>query len=76
MARLPVCECESVHQDIVDAVKPQLLGDAEAIDLASVFKLFGDGTRVRIFRRFACTSCACVIWRVFWGSPSPRSRIS
>ena len=50
MERLPVCECESVHQDIVDAVQPQLLDDAEAINLASLFKLFGDGTRVRILQ--------------------------
>ena len=60
MERLPVCDCESIHQDVVDAVKPQLLNDAEAIDLASVFKLFGDGTRVRILQALRVHElCVC-----------------
>ena len=60
MARLPVCECESVHQDIVDAVKPQLLNTDEAIDLAALFKLFGDGTRVRILQALRVHElCVC-----------------
>lgn len=60
MERLPVCECECVHQDVVDAVQPQLLDDAEAIDLASLFKLFGDGTRVRILQALRVHElCVC-----------------
>ena len=60
MERLPVCECESVHQDVVDAVRPQILDDAEAIDLASLFKLFGDGTRVRILQALRVHElCVC-----------------
>lgn len=60
MDRLPVCECESVHQDIVDAVSPQLLNADEAIGLASLFKLFGDGTRVRILQALRVHElCVC-----------------
>ena len=60
MERLPVCECESVHQDVVDALKPQLLEGNEAIDLASLFKLFGDGTRVRIMQALRLHElCVC-----------------
>ena len=60
MERLPVCECESVHQDIIDAVNPQLLREDEAIDLASLFKLFGDGTRVRILQALRVHElCVC-----------------
>ena len=60
MDRLPVCKCESVHQDIVDAVSPQLLSTDEAIDLASLFKLFGDGTRVRILQALRVHElCVC-----------------
>ena len=60
MDRLPVCECESVHQDIVDAVSPQLLNTDEAIDLAALFKLFGDGTRVRILQALRVHDlCVC-----------------
>ena len=60
MDRLPVCECESVHTDVVEAVRPQLLSDAESIDLASLFKLFGDGTRVRILQALRVHElCVC-----------------
>ncbi len=60
MDRLPVCECESVHQDIMDAVSPQLLNTDEAIDLAALFKLFGDGTRVRILQALRVHElCVC-----------------
>ena len=60
MDRLPMCECESVHTDVVETVRPQLLNDAEAIDLASLFKLFGDGTRVRILQALRVHElCVC-----------------
>jgi DNA-binding transcriptional ArsR family regulator len=60
MDRLPVCECESVHQDVVDAVSPQLLNTDEAIGLAALFKLFGDGTRVRILQALRVHElCVC-----------------
>jgi DNA-binding transcriptional ArsR family regulator len=60
MDRLPVCECESVHQDVVDEVRPKLLHEDEAIDLASLFKLFGDGTRVRILQALRVHElCVC-----------------
>ena len=60
MERLPVCDCESIHADVVEAVKPQLLEQDEAIDLASLFKLFGDGTRVRILQALRVHElCVC-----------------
>jgi Predicted transcriptional regulators len=60
MDHLPVCECETVHSDVVDAVRPKLLGGDEAIDLASLFKLFGDGTRVRIMQALRLHElCVC-----------------
>lgn len=60
MVRLPVCECEAVHQDVVDAVTPQILDENEAINLASLFKLFGDGTRVRVMQALRVHElCVC-----------------
>ena len=60
MDRLPVCECESIHTEVVEAVRPQLLDNAEAIDLGSLFKLFGDGTRVRILQALRVHElCVC-----------------
>ena len=60
MERLPVCACESIHEDVIEEVQPQLLENAEAIDLASLFKLFGDGTRVRIMQALRVHElCVC-----------------
>lgn len=60
MERLPVCECEAVHQDVVNAVAPKLLSGNEAIDLAALYKLFGDGTRVRILQALRVHElCVC-----------------
>ena len=60
MERLPVCDCECVHADVVEATKPLLLEQDEAIDLASLFKLFGDGTRVRILQALRVHElCVC-----------------
>ncbi|MBR0508339.1 MAG: helix-turn-helix transcriptional regulator [Clostridia bacterium] len=60
MKRLYVCEGDAVHQDVVDAVKPDLLCETEAIDLAALYKLFGDGTRVKILQALRVHElCVC-----------------
>ena len=48
MANRLTCECEVIHEDTVRAVR-ELLSDREEYNrLASLFKLFGDGTRVQM----------------------------
>lgn len=42
------CNCEVIHDDIVNSVKQNMSDKDEYIELASLFKLFGDGTRVQI----------------------------
>ena len=37
-----------VHQDIVELVRGRLLSEENYYDLADIFKVFGDSTRVRI----------------------------
>ena len=48
MEKQPLCDCEVIHADVVDKVKSGLCDKEEYIELASLFKLFGDGTRVQI----------------------------
>lgn len=48
MDRQPVCDCEVIHSDVVENVGGQLCEKDEYIELASLFKLFGDGTRLRL----------------------------
>ena len=48
MEQQPVCECEIIHEDVVRDVRKQLLDQESYITLATLFKLFGDSTRIRI----------------------------
>lgn len=48
MERQPVCDCEVIHENTVNEVRKHMSDMDEYIELASLFKLFGDGTRVRI----------------------------
>lgn len=42
------CSCEVIHSEILNMVKKKVLEENEYQDLAGLFKLFGDGTRVKI----------------------------
>ncbi|MCQ2407935.1 MAG: metalloregulator ArsR/SmtB family transcription factor [Oscillospiraceae bacterium] len=44
----PLCDCEIIHEDIVREVQSRQLDRETYISLATLFKLFGDATRVRI----------------------------
>ena len=44
----PLCDCEIIHEDIVREVQSRQLDSETYISLATLFKLFGDATRVRI----------------------------
>lgn len=43
-----MCECEDVHDDIIEEVRSRMSAKEEYLELASLFKMFGDGTRVQI----------------------------
>ncbi len=58
----PKCEYMHVHQDIVERVNQVMPGEEELFDLAELFKIFGDSTRVRIlFVLFESEMCVCDI---------------
>ena len=42
------CDCDVIHEDAVKDVKNQLAQDEAYLDLADLFKMFADSTRVRI----------------------------
>lgn len=48
MDKLPVCECDTVHDDVVAEVRAKMPGEVVMYDLADFFKVLGDSTRVRI----------------------------
>ncbi len=56
------CELMHVHQDIVDRVNQQMPEDEILFDLAELFKIFGDSTRIKIlYLLFESEMCVCDI---------------
>ena len=42
------CDCEVIHEDIVNQVRDRMPQEESLYDLAQLFKVFGDLTRIRI----------------------------
>lgn len=42
------CDCNVIHQDIVEKVKKKVPKEENLYDLAELFKVFGDSTRIRL----------------------------
>lgn len=42
------CDCDVIHQDVVDKVKDKMPEEETLYDLAELFKVFGDSTRIKI----------------------------
>ena len=56
------CEYMCVHPDIVKHVKDEMPPDEELYELSEPFKVFGDGTRIRILCALVdCEMCVCDI---------------
>ena len=57
-----VCETEQVHKDVIDTVADKMPDDDTLFDLAELFKVFGDSTRVRIlYALMQSEMCVCDI---------------
>ncbi len=58
----PCCEESMVHQDVVEQVRGLLPKDEILYDLAELFKIFGDSTRVKIlYALLESELCVCDI---------------
>ena len=56
------CSCLFVHQSVVDRVLGGMPDDETLYDLAELFKVFGDSTRIRIlYALFEAELCVCDI---------------
>lgn len=54
------CECSEVHEELLRIVKDTMPPETELYDLAELFKVFGDSTRIRIlFVLFEAEVCVC-----------------
>lgn len=48
IAELDRCDCNVIHDDIVERVKQKMPPEETLYDLAELFKVFGDSTRTKI----------------------------
>lgn len=60
MAELECCDTVEVHEDLLKIVNETMPEETELYDLAELFKIFGDSTRIRIlFVLFEAEVCVC-----------------
>ena len=60
MSNRLVCDCEVIHEEAVNAARARMAGRDELAKLAGLYKMFSDGTRVRILWALQCGElCVC-----------------
>lgn len=65
------CSCELVHETIIEGVRQKMPQEEKLYDLAELFKVFGDTTRVKIISAlFEAELCVCDIAELLAMSPS------
>lgn len=54
------CDCDVIHEDIVNDIREKMQPKEEYLNLASLFKMFGDGTRIQILHALEQSEmCVC-----------------
>ncbi len=71
MENLIRCEDEISNAEVVESVRKTLLADEEIFDLAELFKVFGDSTRIKIINALMMRElCVCDIAAITNSTPS------
>ena len=56
------CDCNAIHEEIVARVRKRMPEEESLLDLADLFKVFGDSTRIRIVSALLFSQmCVCDI---------------
>jgi DNA-binding transcriptional ArsR family regulator len=56
------CDCNIIHEEVVNDVREHMPDDDTLLDLADLFKVFSDSTRVKILcALFSAEMCVCDI---------------
>lgn len=54
------CDCDVIHEDTVNDVRSKMQNDKEYVRLASLYKMFGDTTRIKILHALEHSEmCVC-----------------
>ncbi|MBU3128030.1 metalloregulator ArsR/SmtB family transcription factor [Clostridium tagluense] len=60
--KIEFCTCSTIHEDVVEQVRKSIPQEETLYDLAELFKVFGDTTRIRILCvLFQTEMCVCDI---------------
>ncbi len=63
---IEVCNCNIIHEDVVNEVKESIPEEEKLYDLAELFKVYGDTTRIKIIcALFKAEMCVCDIAALF-----------
>ncbi|MDR0468733.1 MAG: metalloregulator ArsR/SmtB family transcription factor [Peptococcaceae bacterium] len=55
-----ICDCEVIHEDVVARVRDAMPVADHFYDLANLYKMFADNTRVKILWALSCEAmCVC-----------------
>ena len=62
MEKQHCCDCDVIHEAVVEDTKKRMSAEQEYLNLAALFKMFGDGTRVKILHALELNEmCVCDI---------------
>lgn len=54
------CDCNAIHEDVINMVRAKLPDDEKLFYLADLFKMFADSTRIRIVSALLLSEmCVC-----------------
>ena len=60
MERQHICDCDVIHEHLVADTRKRMQEEQEYLELATLFKMFGDGTRVKILHALELNEmCVC-----------------
>lgn len=63
--QIECCDCNEIHEDLLKIVNDTMPEETELYDLAELFKVFGDSTRIKIlFVLFEAEVCVCDLAKV------------
>lgn len=63
--QIECCDCNEIHEDLLKILNDTMPEETELYDLAELFKVFGDSTRIRIlFVLFEAEVCVCDLAKV------------
>ncbi|NMM62300.1 helix-turn-helix transcriptional regulator [Clostridium sp. P21] len=65
-SNIEVCNCNVIHEDVINKVKKSIPEEEKLYDLAEFFKVYGDTTRIKIIcALFKSEMCVCDIAALF-----------